>query len=54
MLKVLTDGKTTGASENALQLALTMLVPAMAVPFSDTEKAYVNEKLAQFGFTVRL
>lgn len=53
-LKVITDGKTTGASESALQLAINMLVPAMAVPFSQEEINYVNQQLENNGFSIRL
>lgn len=53
-LKVITDGKTTGASENALQLAINMLIPTMAVPFNQEEKNYINQQLEVNGFSTRL
>ena len=53
-LKVITDGKTTGASESALQLAIDMMIRSMAVPFTQEDKDYVNHQLESNGFITRL
>ncbi|MCS7028116.1 MAG: hypothetical protein NZ519_05065 [Bacteroidia bacterium] len=54
LLKVLTDGKTTGASEAALQLAINMLLPAMNEPLTEAEKDYINQQLAANGFNITI
>jgi hypothetical protein len=54
LLRVLSDGKTTGASEQALQLALSMLLPVMNEPFSQEEVNYINQALEDNNFETRI
>ncbi|MCS7316952.1 MAG: hypothetical protein NZZ41_01330 [Candidatus Dojkabacteria bacterium] len=54
LLKVLTDGKTTGASEQALQLAINMVLSGMNQPLTEEEINYINNKLEECNFTIRI
>lgn len=54
LLKVLSDGKTTGASEQTLQMAINMLMPNMVDPLNEEEIAYINQQLETNGFTIRI
>ena len=54
LAKVFSDGKSTGASENALALAMSIVMPAMVVPYTPEEVAWINQKFLEYGFSVQI
>ncbi len=55
--KVLTDGKNTGASDTALQMAFSILLPSLdacGLGLTQPEKDFVNSLLEQYGFLTRI
>lgn len=50
--RVLSDGKTTYASEQALLSAINSLV--LPVPFTEEEKQFINDALRDNNFTIRV
>ena len=51
LIKVLTDGKTTGASENALLFAFNLIIPQMNMTVEEIE--LLNECLEENNFNIR-
>lgn len=52
--KVFTDGKTTGASENALQMAINLVRSGMTIDFTTEEIAIINGKFELYNFETRI
>jgi hypothetical protein len=54
LTKVLTDSKTDFAHENALRLAIQLTMQGMQVAYTQGEIDYINAKLTENKFTIRI
>lgn len=54
LLKVLTDGKTTGASENTLYLAINTVIQGLTEDITGEELEFINNKLKENNFSIRI
>jgi len=52
--KVLADGKTVYASQNALAFSISVLLPSMIVPYTQEEIDFINAKLQENNFTISI
>jgi len=54
LAKVFSDGKSTGASEQALLQALQMTISTMPNPYTAEEISWINEQILNNNFSIQI